>query len=88
MNLKKIIMRLWIEEDNRGSEKKSVSSSMGAKVNVVEQGSKKKRNSMVEVQVKDLMVLKGSRASAIIVANRNIVRRTVVSQKSKIPKHM
>ena len=51
-------------------------------------GQRKRESSMVEVQVKDLMVLKGSRESAIIVASRDIVRRTVASQKSKIPKHM
>ena len=36
MNLTKLIVRLKIEEDNRGSEKKSVSPSMRAKANVVE----------------------------------------------------
>ena len=43
MNLEELIVRLRIKEDNRGSEKKSVNSSMGAKENVVEQSSKNKR---------------------------------------------
>ena len=43
MNLEELIVRLRIEEDNSGSEKKSTSSSMGNKANIVEQSSKNKR---------------------------------------------
>ena len=43
MHLEELIVRLRIKEDNRGSEKKSASSSLGAKANVVEQGPKNKR---------------------------------------------
>ena len=43
MNLVELIVRLRIKEDNRGSEKKSASSSMGAKANIVEQTSKNKK---------------------------------------------
>ena len=42
MNLEELIVRLRIEEENCGSEKKSATSSMGAKANIVEQSSKNK----------------------------------------------
>ena len=83
MNLEELIVRLMIEEDYHGSEKKSASSSMGAKANIVEQNSKTKGSTMVKVLLKDRMVLNNSRASATIVVNHDIVQRIVASQRTQ-----
>ena len=81
MNLEELIVRLRIEEDNRGYEKTSASSFMGAKANIVEQSSKKKRKHNVEGPTQGSngpMQFKGKCYSMV---NLDIVQRIATSQR-------
>ncbi|KAI5323956.1 hypothetical protein L3X38_033029 [Prunus dulcis] len=80
MGLEDLIMRLRIEEDNHGSEKKTGGNSMVAKAHVVEDGpknKKKRKHSGEGYSQGNSQKTKGSRATALTTTSMVIEQRTL-----------